>query len=519
MTREGALLLALLLLPVASGSTASGVFTLEGQARLPHGTELAFRPVLAFHNDTATFQTLVLRSPRVEVHEAFSQKLAVGLGEHAVLVPVKGDSNETTYQDVEIRLAAGSRDGALALYPSPDAETTLWAADPVFVEASDRTEAASIFPGEEGKSGPFANGGYYSEVVERPHLRIQGSGHLLYEGEGVLKVMGPDLELRSSNGMRTIPTGWETSSDTPGVRTQRWAVIFFDPGTLQVETASDWLMAAPEVQGRWDGRAILGGTQGELHTDEGTFQTMGMALLEGRFNGHFLAASDGDRLQMLLELEGDVTSTNLEPMSVGAAAGPWRLGATQLVLLFAAVVAAAGATAGTGVWLTRRRHAPHLSDEPEPAAHVFPFSVEDCVAAAADAADDEDWPRAAEWLQRVRRMAPHSARTCADLAHAYCQMGQLEEGLRLYAEASRLSSDGEADFNAAVLALESGRGHEEVEEWLGRALERTPSYVVDVETDPAFEALRGRGAFEKMVRRAWERADDVDASEGAPVRS
>jgi hypothetical protein len=84
-------------------------------------------------------------------------------------------------------------------------------------------------------------------------------------------------------------------------------------------------------------------------------------------------------------------------------------------------------------------------------------------------------------------------------------MGDVEEALRLYAEGSRLSTDGEADFNGAFAALRADRPPEEVAAWLVRALERSPELVADLEDDEALEGVRGVPAYEEAMRRAWER--------------
>lgn len=160
--------------------------------------------------------------------------------------------------------------------------------------------------------------------------------------------------------------------------------------------------------------------------------------------------------------------------------------------------AALGVFAAASWWdrLRGPRAAPQLPED------AFPFTVEDCVHAADRAIGEERWPAAAEWLGRAHRLAPTSARVCADLAFALRQIGDLEGALAMYEKASRCAQDdGEPFLHGALTSLAAQRPLEEAEEWLARALAIEPSLVVVVE-DEQFKPLRGRPRFEAALQRA-----------------
>ena len=174
-------------------------------------------------------------------------------------------------------------------------------------------------------------------------------------------------------------------------------------------------------------------------------------------------------------------------------------------VLLAAFITAPGTNAG-GWWPRRKAAAP-------PAPEVdFPFTAEDCVAAADRAIAEERWPKAAEWLTRAHRLAPTSGRVCADLAFARRQMGDYEGALRMYEQAARCGvADGEPHFHAALTCLEAGRSVDEAESRILRAFEVDPelAFVIDGE---AFEPLRGRPGFEAALRKARRTASGGTAA-------
>jgi tetratricopeptide (TPR) repeat protein len=278
-------------------------------------------------------------------------------------------------------------------------------------------------------------------------------------------------------------------------------VLTLEDATVQVDSRSPWILAAPAASVRWDGVATLSASTGSFDAPEGRYEALrDDARLRGRFQAALAPEVVHGQVGTRLVLSGDVEETTL-PLSAAAAQAWFPPESPRFAHLVVGVMVGLGASVGAGAYLASRRR---------PRAPALSLTVEDCMAAATKAADEEDWERAIQWLRRVRAMAPTSARTCADLAHALCQTGRKDEALHTYEEASRLAHDGEADFNGAVVAAEAGRPPHEVESWLERALDRTPMYVVDVDSDPVFQGLRGRARFERIVADAWTRMDDVD---------
>lgn len=530
MNRAGLWLpIAILLLPTVAAVAGEGEFSIEGGTFLPTEAEIRLQPLAVFTNDTRGLHDLRLEAGEVRLTE-YEERFVVG-APGPMGVRVSEDNGPVlvsirTLHDVHLHLSEASREGTLGIYPGPAALARLLSASAPVIEGRAETHVGNQrdVSGGEADRSDF----YYEQNLRHPHLLVHAQGTLLYEGAGALKLMGPDVLVSSRDEpVFKLETGERRTGRTPDEAAPavdehvlRWAIVEFADARLEMATRSEWAIAAKGVDADWRGPALFTPQEGFLNTPRGSYVVEGKpARLTGELSGRFLPRLSGGEVTTLLQVQGDVEHTTLR--LVEGPLGPRLMKDPDfqpLRLLVVASVVGVGVMAGGVSWLRRhplavlprRREAPH--------AESLPFTVEDCMAAAAEAADDEDWPRAAEWLVRVRRLAPTSARTCADLAHAYCQMGQWEEGLRMYDEASRLSVDGEADFNAAVVALENGLPVEDVEERLVRALHRSPNYVVDVETDPSFAPLRGRPSFERIMREAWERADDVDASEGAPVR-
>lgn len=163
-------------------------------------------------------------------------------------------------------------------------------------------------------------------------------------------------------------------------------------------------------------------------------------------------------------------------------------------LLTAAFIVASGPAAGG--WFRRK------ATSPAPAP-TFPFTAEDCVAAADRAMAQERWALAAQWLERAHRLAPTSGRVCLDLGFALQQMGDAEGALRMYARGADAGGalSGEARFHAALLCLEAGRPLAEAEAWAVAAFEADPELAL-VADGGDFGPLHGRPAFEAALTKA-----------------
>ena len=511
------LLVAILLLP--TGAAGSGSFQVEGGADLPAGSQFAFAPAAAFLQDATRAEGFRLEAERVTLH-VFEQRKVHVEGQNVLELgrvlpegdprqpPRHLDRVEITFRD------ASEADGYLGVYPVEGASAAFEARERAHVEAQKgrRLDPFADSGDVGGKdAAPLSNEPDYEMTLRTPHAWIDAPGSLRYVGPGLVKVNGPDLHLRHANGTDDVlPTGRERVSPTEVVL--RWVVIEMAAGAFEADAASPWALAGASVTAHWEGEALFRTSSGEMKADEGRYVASGGAVrLSGRFDALFAPDDASGRLGTRMTLSGHVDETTLQ---LASASLGHRLGGDgsplgPVVLLAGAVVGVG--LVGTRAWLARRPRAPPAAPVPaEPRPAEDAWAVEDCMAAATAAADDEDWPLAILWLERVRAMAPTSSRTCADLAHALSQMGRPQDALRMYGEASRLAYDGEADFNGAVVALESGRPPEDVEPWVERALARTPAYVLDVESDPAFRALRGRPRFDRALADAWARLDEDD---------
>jgi tetratricopeptide (TPR) repeat protein len=132
------------------------------------------------------------------------------------------------------------------------------------------------------------------------------------------------------------------------------------------------------------------------------------------------------------------------------------------------------------------------------------LAAEDRLALARIEAGRERYQEAVTHVREARAEAPTSVRLLLEEASYLGAMGRLEEALRHYAEAAALDPDGDADFQAAVLILQSGADPERAEALLVKALARSPILVLDALYDVSgtFDALRGRPTFEAAVGEA-----------------
>jgi len=85
-------------------------------------------------------------------------------------------------------------------------------------------------------------------------------------------------------------------------------------------------------------------------------------------------------------------------------------------------------------------------------------------------------------------LAPGSARLAMDEAHAHQARGDRVSALRALDEAAGLAHDGEPDFQAALLLVESG-AEEEAARRMRRALARSPELRRELCADPSLRVL------------------------------
>ena len=513
----GILVVAALLLPLVHAAPATATFLVQGPVELP-AARTGFVPLAIFSDETSALHNLTGTFPHVRLRFYEATFLEVPVA--SFQLKIQPDARQSgVFSNATLR-QVGSHAGFIGFYPD-EASATLTTHHAWAIEPKERSEFSTAL-GSNQREEPV-DSPYYTKTVDRPHLAWESPGLLAYRGAGTLQLMGGAFTFEADGRERTYVTGLERRSEEGRPEAvYRWLVLEFDDSALEAASTHPWSLAAHRTESAWTGRASFNPVAGEMNASGVGYATRGGEVgIEGTFTS-FLEVEMHDGTPMgRLTLEGDVSATTLGGFAAAAPSAA-RTGASAPVIvglgLLAATVASGVGFAGGALYGSRRRARPAPLPAsvaiplPIPASVSMPFTAEDCCDAGAKAASEEDWAGAAKWFARAHALAPTSARICADLAFALSQIGDVEEALRLYERASRLSADGEADFNGALAALHGARPLGEIESWLERALERTPGLVTPLESDDDFLVLRGRPRFERAVRRAWERlADDPPA--------
>ena len=489
-------LLAVLMAPLGSAAKDEGTFLVLRETTFPPGARLTFDPLLVLDADTLGLTELQVNAPSARLR-VFEQRLLrvstdVVMWTHALETR---EATDVMLHSPRISLLGGSEEGFIAFQTGPTASATFEAASEVTLEARARTSEANFEYAVVGENESDANLPYYRCVVRVPHMFAEGSGFLHYSGPGGLKLLGPNLWVDSEEWRGALRTGIESDSGEAAERMiRRWVVLEFTDAEVSMSSETAWKLAASSFGVDWTGAASFSPLEGELDAKGAHYRSSGQrTLVRGTFEGHLLPLKRDTTLLTRFDLQGTLDSTTLRAQSVPLAAqvsrnpmvSPW------LFVGVAVVVAAAG---GYRVAIVRKRGA---------TAPLRPLSVEECLDAGSAAASQDDWPEAAVWFVRAHELAPTSARMCADAAFALSQIADHDGALRLFEEASRLSTDGEADFNGALAALRANRPDEEVERWLARCLLRSPEMVLNLDEDEEWAHLRGRATFEGILARAW----------------
>lgn len=514
MSRAGSILVtSILLLPLASATAGEGTFLLQRAPRLPPDSEYVFSPLFVFQNDTSGVGDFVLDASNVTLHYYEQPFSEIDTPPLAVQVIEEVERREHSYVHLRLTKEGSSAQGYVGLVPTPGGIARLAASRPPSFEARERTDAATMHwmggPGLIGSQNRDDPG--FRQTVTSPHVVCEAPGGLVFSGGGALKIFGIDVRVAAAGQEEVFRTGIERESEAPardGAR--RWLVIEFEAGVLTTQSVMPWLIAASSAEASWDGEAFLEAVSGELTTEESRYVPVASrkASLTGSFTADLLperAREGRGEVMLRMAVRGDLASTTLRQEALETAVprvlssfspGLWLAGCL-------AFVAAAGVSgyawgrqrgrgaAGAGMGWRRR------------GTSELPFSIEDCQEAGSAAAAMEDWASAADWFGRGLKLAPTSARLTCDLAYSLSQIGDHDQALRLFEEASMLSTDGEADFNGALAALRAGRSLEEVESWIERALARSPEFVAHLEEDDDFSVLKGRPRYEAAVADAW----------------
>lgn len=327
---------------------------------------------------------------------------------------------------------------------------------------------------------------FYGATVDASHIAVTGALDARLAGEGAFKVMGLHLRLASSQGQLDIATGEFHESDLAvHAMVQRWAFIEFKAGDVVLQGNASSALALSTSNVRFQGEALLAGARGTFEGETSAFTAVGRdETIAGEFSGTIDPATKAGAIVTSVALEGELRSTSFAPLSRAPVRAGGSADLLPWVIVVGVAIAAGGAVVGHRVLRTRSERAQRLDD----------FTN-----AAVLAAEREDHAEALSWTESALRLAPTSARLHQDAAFFHAELGNVEEALAAYDRAAGLSTDGEADMNAARLLV--GQGDlEAAAVRVARALKREPALVAELED--LHVALTGVPTYEAALRDA-----------------
>ena len=140
---------------------------------------------------------------------------------------------------------------------------------------------------------------------------------------------------------------------------------------------------------------------------------------------------------------------------------------------------------------------------PQASPPLWPDDVETLARLSDEAAADQRWMHALAHVERALALAPASVRLLLNKAFFLERVGLFDEARACYALAcDRSPEDGEADLQLALFLASRDADAEEIEPALLRALQKTPRFADDVETDEALRAVCARPAMREALRGA-----------------
>lgn len=490
-TAAALLLILLLAAPLATADSAR--FTTGAALGLPAESSVTVAPHAIYLNGTTDLVELTLVASRVVVDLAMHEAPQVGVGDVLVAGTSNGGVRRFELHDVEVRLTS-TGPGYAGVYPRAGATAGLLAEGGLTLLPQAALQVGGVVNQDEaaavGQSG-------YGRTLAGPVLDVRTDGLLTYAGPGVLKLNGPDVLITARENTTRVDTGTRLHGDAPLRRiNETWVLLTFDQATLTARHPR-MQVAAEEADVSWDGTAYVADMRGELRTGEGAYAATGeAATLDGAFEGR-VRAQRGPAGQAVAaaQLEGTLASTSLAPASRATSPAP-LLRVFDVSILVAASVAVG--VSGALLYGRRRRRAAEAD-----------LSVDQYRDLADAAMENLRFADALEWLEKAQATAPSSARLWMDKGYCHASLGDVPAALAAYARASQLSTDGEADLLAAGLLLRAGDGDlDAAERHVERALERSPAMALEVHLDNAFDPLRERPRFRRVLRRALGDRDE-----------
>lgn len=486
-----------LLVPSALAADASGTFTALGTFSLPPGAQHDVQARAVYLGGLEEgVQAFTLHAGTMRVHRFENTVLETRLAEARVGEIMNKTASTYMLTNVTVTLAAGDHRGPVVLYMPPEGRPLSlvpWETSSVVAQGQTRLGDGfnTAAPNEAETPDPSRPGYRWEET--RPLLLVSGAGTLAQEGMGAMKLFGPDLFFDAAENETFFATGMlEQDSGVAGRRIDRWFYLEYEDASVTLEAPEPFQVAALSGQASWSGTASFQAVEGEMASAGSVYTATGERVrVTGDLAATMAPLSSGSQARLRLALSGDLTETTLARQ--GAAAVP--LGARPSgwgVLLGAAALVTVAAIVTVRV-LRRgpRQGAPAVGPE-------------DRLALARIEAGRDRFHEAVAHVREAREQAPTSVRLILEEASYLGAMGQVEEALAHYAEAASLDPDGDADFQAGVLLLQSGGDLARAEALLLKAFARSPILVLEALYDVGgtFDALRGRPGFEKGLEDA-----------------
>lgn len=517
------ILAATLLLPAAKAAPAEGLFSIQGDIRLPEGAYLRSEPLGIFLGGTGQsdppldFTGFLLQAEELglTIYETKNTAASLPTHDHPATAPYPIDGKDQTVRTLSnatITVQGRLEKGYVALEnASASSAASLLSTASALLTSVARTEFADANATVGGESVD-ANPTYY-RVLSTPHALSTAPGHLSFDGSAKLKLYGMTLRVVADDGPHTIRTGgWYETQDVQGVPqagvyVQRWVVLTGEGIRFQASSTQEWRLAGGATALDWQGEATFRATSGTLETPDAVYGISQDASRPTSLDGTFqatLGTRGSGAVTSELRVVGELAQTNL-PVAQSKSILSTPSGSSVLLWLGLAV----GVAVGAGTFVHWRRHgaarapvAPPVEELPLSPA----LAAEYYVGLAEQALQFDDHAKALHWISLAREASPTSSDVATTMAYVLGELGQYDEALAAYEEASRLDPwDGEADLNASRLAAQAGKPPEVVETLVVRALERTPEFVFDVEEDLEFRPLAMRPAFREALARAWDR--------------
>jgi hypothetical protein len=316
-----ALLFLVVVNPTASAEAVSGSFRAVDPLILPPSTTVSGVPLAFFVNNTnQTLTAFTVRAQRLSV-DVMEYETAYVDSRNWYLSPMPfstrqfllADHSHAVYTNATVTylgdgdLPEGAP-GWLGLYPVPTATRFSGASESMLEVVASTKSPGHPVPAE---SSPDAWYYYYAPDVSRPHIDTRGAINAQFTGAGIVKAAGPDILIESDEGAVRIRTG-SCCGGFAGKGVDRWAVLEWTQGTMEIATIADTTLATADLRAKWDGEAVLGEAYGELTTATARMPLPASTWhVTGAFDALIVPTQEGSAPSGLVHLQGDIQASTL----------------------------------------------------------------------------------------------------------------------------------------------------------------------------------------------------------------